>query len=187
MIFIMSYKQWKKNAKKLVIPKEYLIFDGTEDEGGAMDKYTNNVTMDAFNPPIKLVKLMSKSSFYDDGDVIDMDKLQVLEKKFFNGVRLKNACLATISGLIENGNINIFIIMRNKAFKIYKKRLKKTFMKLFPVDFEFIEIFSGDAKDHKNSLRRNLSTNEIIELRTHLSKREKEMERDFTKKKKKFK
>ena len=32
MIFIMSAKQWDKNKKKLIIPKDYFIFDATDDD-----------------------------------------------------------------------------------------------------------------------------------------------------------
>ena len=176
MIFIMSLKHWKKYKKKLIEPKDYIIFDGTEDDDGYMNRFTQNVTMDAFNPPVKLVKL-AQDDDYDE--ILSYDKIETLEKKFFNGVKLKNAILATISGIIENGDINIFIVMRNKAFKVYGKKLKKKFRQMFPTNFEFIEIFSGDIHDHKRSLRYSFSQRELHDLSKILQKREDEMKKEF--------
>ena len=179
MIFLMSAKQWNKNKKKLVIPKDYIIFDATDDDDAKMSSYTNCVTMDALNPPTKLVRLIADE---DSDSIIDFEKLEKLEKTFFRGLSLRSAMMATISGIIQNGDINIFIVMRNKAFKYYKKKIKKTFEKLFPVDFEFIEIFSGDVSDHKKSLRYGFTSDELRQLNRHLKKREKEDTETFKKK-----
>lgn len=180
----MSMKQWQKNKKKLIMPKDYMIFDGTEDDDAYMSRFTNTVTMDAFNPPVKLVKLAEKE---DSDDYIDYDKIETLEKKYFSGLALTNAIMATISGVIENGDMNIFIVIRNKAYKIYRKRLKKVFTKLFPVEFDFIQIFSGEISDHKKDLRYSFSKEELSELKHVLRQREKEMEKRVDKKKKKNK
>ena len=184
MIFLMSAKQWSKNKKKLVIPKDYIIFDATDDDDAKMSSYTNCVTMDAFNPPVKLVKLVADE---ESTDIIDIDKLEKLEKNFFKGLSLRSAMMATVSGIIQNGDINIFIVMRNKAFKYYRKKMKKMFEKLFPVDFEFIEIFSGEISDHKKSLKVGFNSYEVSELSKWLKKREKENTEIYKKKKDKRK
>lgn len=185
MIFLMSAKQWSKAKKKLVIPKEYLIFDATEDDDAKMNAFTNTVTMDAMNPPVKLVKLISKDGGGFD-DAIDFDKLEKLEKTFFKGQQLRKAIMATVAGIIEN-DVNIFIVMRNKAFKYYKKKMKKAFEKTIPVDFEYIEIFTGEVSDHKKSLKYSFSDDELHQLKKALKKREKESEEEFAKAKKKKK
>ena len=176
----MSSKQWNKNKKKFIIPKDYIIFDATDDDDAKMSSYTNCVTMDALNPPTKLVKLIADE---ESDDIIDYEKLEKLEKTFFRGLSLRSAMMATISGIVQNGDINIFIVMRNKAFKYYKKKMKKTFEKLFPVDFEFIEIFTGEVADHKKSLKNGFSSYEVNELNKILKKREKEESETFKKKK----
>ena len=184
MIFLMSVKQWNKNKKKLIIPKDYIIFDATDDDDAKMTSYTNCITMDAMNPPVKLVKLIADE---DSDDIIDYEKLEKLEKSFLKSLSLRSAMMATISGIIQNGDINIFIVMRNKAFKYYKKKMKKMFEKLFPVDFEFVEIFSGEISDHKQSLKEGFTSQEVSELNKILKKREKEDTETFKKKKNKHK
>ena len=184
MIFLMSEKQWKKNKKKLVEPKDYIIMDATEDDDARMSAYTNVVTMDALNPPPKLVRLVSDDSNFDD-DVISFDKVEKLEKEFFKGFMLKKAIMATVAGIIENGDINIFIVMRNKAFKCYKNRMLNTFKKVIPVDFTFIQIFSGDVSVSKKELKKEFSYDEIMDLKKILKQREKELEKVIEKKRKK--
>ena len=185
MIFLMSVKQWNKAKKKLVMPKNYLIFDATEDDDAKMNAYTNAVTMDAMNPPAKLVKLVSE----DDGtgncdDILDFDKIEKLEKNFFKGLQLRKAIMATVAGILED-DVNIFIVMRNKAFKYYKKKMKKAFEKTIPVDFEYIEIFTGEVADHKKSLKYSFTDDELHQLKKALKRREKESEEEFAKAKKK--
>lgn len=182
MIFLMSEKQWDKNKKKLVIPKDYIIFDATDDDDAKLDKFTNCVTMSGFNPPAKLVKLISKGDDVDD--IIDMDKLEKLEDNFFNGMQFNNAILTTVAGQLEN-DVNLFIVLRNKVFKNYRKRILRAFIKTFNVDFNFVYIFSGDAAGNKKELKKSLSTDEVKELKELLHKREKEMEKSFKKNKKK--
>ena len=182
MIFIMSEKQWQKNKKKLVIPKDYFIFDATDDDDAKLDRFTNMITMSGFNPPVKLVKLVSKGEDIDD--IIDFDKLEKLERNFFNGQQFTNAVMSTVAGQIEN-DVNIFIVLRNKVFKFYRKRILKAFKNIFDVDFDFVVIFSGDASDNKKELRKSLSRGDIKELKDLLSKKEKEMAKAYAKNKKK--
>lgn len=180
----MNLKMWEKNKKKLVLPKDYFLFDATEDDDARLHAYTNCVTMDALNPPIKLIKAKEKEVDMDFGEIIDIDKIDQLEGKFFNGLGFNNAVMATISAVVSNPDYNIFIVMRNKSFKLYKKQIKKAFMKTFPVDFDFIEIFDGDIKSIKKSLAKDFKSNQIQMLSNLLKKREKDMEKKFQKKRK---
>lgn len=185
MIFLMTAKDWYKNKKKLVVPKDYLIVDGTEDDDAKLSAFTNVITMDGFNPPPKLVKLASKEA--DIEDIIDYDSLEKLESNFFNGMKLSNAMMAVVAGQVEN-DINIFVIFRNKAFKRYKKRIKKTFEELFPTDFDFVYIFSGDVKDHKKELREEIDYDQKTCLENLLKKNEKAAKKKYKKySKKKYK
>ena len=188
MIFLMSIKQWDKDKKKLVRPKDYIICDATEDDDAKMNSYNNCVTLDSINPPAKLVKLASKNNIGGMDDIIDYDKIQKLEKEFFKGIQLRKAMLAVVAAGIEHDtDVNIFIVMRNKAFKLYKKKMKKAFTKLFDVDFDFITIYSGDLSEHKSELKRSFKDNEISKLRKVLKKRETEAAEEFKKKSKKKK
>lgn len=183
MIFIMSQKQWDKYKKKLVQHKGYIIMDGTEDDDARMNRYTNTITMDAFCPPTKLLKLMSEGT--DIEDIIDIDRLEELEKNYFNGLSLRNAVLATVSGLINQNteDINIFIVLRNKAFKYYRKKFRKLFIQLFDPNFEFVFILEDDYKKNRKALDRDLKNSEKEELAERLKKLEDKMAEDFEKKK----
>lgn len=182
MIYLMSYKQWQNNKKKLVVPKDYIIFDATEDDDAKMNAYTQAVTMDALNPPVKLVKLAAKEDNIDD--IIDYNKIEKLEKEYFKGDQFTNALLATVAGQVES-DINIFIVFRNKAFKYYKNKIKNRFEKLFPVDFEFVKILKDDydKKELKKQLKYRFSSEEVQDLKAFLKSNEKEMEKKFNKKK----
>lgn len=181
MIWLMSFKQWQKFKKKLVVPKDYVIFDATEDDNAKMNAYNQAVSMDALNPPIKLVKLAEKED--DADDIINYDKIKKLEKEFFKGISFSNAVLASVAGQLEN-DINIFIVMRNKSFKFYKKKIKRTFESLFPVDFEFIKILNDDEdkKNLKHQLKYRFSSDEVMQLKAYLKQNEKEMEKRIRKK-----
>lgn len=182
MIFLMSMKQWDKYKKKLVQHKSYIIMDGTDDESAKMSQYTNTVTMDAFCPPSKLLKLMSEDSELDD--IIDIDRLEELEKNYFEGLSLRNAVLATVSGLLNEDDINIFIVLRNKAFKFYKKRFRKMFIRLFDPNFEFVFILDDDYKKNRKMLDKDLSDEAKEELSKKLKKLEEKMVEEFERRKK---
>lgn len=179
MILLLSVKQWKDTGKKLVMPRDYIIFDATEDDDSRMNRLTNCVSMDAMNPPTKLVKMMQD----DDADYLNYNKIEKAEKNFFKGPGFQQGMMAAVTGELHE-NANIFIVFRNKAFKTYGKRIKKEFEKAFPVEFDFVEVFSGDFKDHKKALQEGHSKSNVTELERALKKKEKEMERVLSKKKK---
>ena len=186
MIFLMSIKQWNKDKKKLVKPKDYLIIDATEDSDAKMNAYSNCVTVDSLNPPVKLVKKLSKGNI-DNDDILDYKKIEKLEKSFFRGHELRKSIMAIVAGIVEGDDKNIFIVLRNKVFKLYKNKMKKTFEKLFDVDFKFITIYSGDPDDCKKELRKTFTDTEIRKLKKALKEREDEAIKDYKKKKKKKK
>lgn len=181
MIFIMSLKQWNKNKKKLVEPKEYIIVDGTDDDDAKMSSYTNVVTIDSFCPPARLIKLLSKG---DMDDIMDVDRIEELEDRYFDGDGLTNAIVATIASLLEN-DINIFLVIRNKVYKQYRKKLRKKFITLLDVSAEFVKVFNGDVKEIRKDLQYTLSDEERSEMQESVHKLEKRMEKKMSKLKKK--
>lgn len=189
MILIMSSKDWYKNKKKLVEPKDYMIVDGTEDDDGKLVAFTNMITIDGFNPPPKLTKLASKEMDVDFDDIIDFDSLEKLEENYFHGMKLTNAMMSVVAGQI-NSDINLFVILRPKVFKKFKKKIIKRYKELFPVDFDFVELFTGEVKDHKKSLRDAFTADQTEQLEKALAKNEKAQEKrykKFNKKRKKKK
>lgn len=185
MIFLMSKKQFLKEKKKLVEPKDYLIVDATDDDDAELSgKYSNVTVIEAFNPPGTLVKLQEGKD-----DVFDLSKVEKLEKKFFKGKAFIAATMAITKGMLTK-DCNIFIVLRNKAYKYYGKAIKKRMEKLFNVDIKFIGLFS-DIEDSKKILLKELSDSNKDKLVTRLleleTKNETSLLKDKDEKKKKKK
>lgn len=171
MIFIMSEKQFLKDKKKLVVPKDYIIVNSTNDDRSELTKFNMCTTVDAFDPPEKLIRLIEKN---DDDDLFDMDKLKKIEDKFFKGEDFIQSAMAVTKGVIDK-NINAFIILRNKKYKLYGKKIKKAIQKVFKAaDVEFVHLYK-DFSDNKKELSTKLSSSQISELRDALEDLEKKL------------
>lgn len=188
MIFILSLKMWDKYKKKLVEPKDYIILDATDNEDSKMTQYTNVVTMDNFCLPMKLIRLIQEEDY--DG-IIDLDKIEELEENFFKSGNFETSVLATMNIFLER-DINVFIVMKNAAFKYYRKKFKAEFCKIIPdADPLTFILEKGDLDKHKKALKSSISNDEAETLKKQIRKKEKEMEgfhkekRKKTKKKKK--
>lgn len=181
MIFIMSLKTFMKYKKKLVEAKDYVIMDATDDDKGELDKFSNVVHLNEFAPPSKLIKAKAQ-----DDENYELFAIEKMEKKFFKGKGFRTSCLACVNGILENRNINIFIIVKGKVFKHYGAVLVKKIRKMFNVDFDFIYTFK-DWDDDKKYLKKDLSAGEMDELKEKLRKLEKELDHKNDKDKKKKK
>lgn len=169
MLYLMSEKQFKKNAKKLVEPKDYIICDATDDENGSLTKYSNVVSMHNMNPTPKLVKVKLQKDF----DSIDEYKVEKMEKKFFKSKGFITSSMACVKGLLDQDcSINMFIVMRNKAYKVYGKKFAKRIKKLFDVEFDFIFTFE-DYLDNKKIIKKDLQPKFAKQLTKSLSRLEK--------------
>lgn len=185
MLFVISAKQFLKYSKKLVMEKDYVILDCTDEEiSSDLTKLTGVVTVDDFAVPSKLLRVIST----DSEDILDIDSIEELEKEFFRGIKFKNAVLATMSTFItSSSDINIFIVIRNKAYKYYRKRIESEFCRVFSEAASLIHIFEGDVKKMKSLLKKDITEKEREILLKELKKKEKEAEEWATKKKKKAK
>jgi len=180
----MSVKTFMKKKKKLVEPKDYVIMDATDTNKGELEKFSNVVHLENFSPSNKLIKAKSQNDV--DYDLFDIEKM---EKKFFKGKGFRTSCLACVNALVENRNINVFIVVKGKVFKYYGETLAKKMRKLFNVDFDFVRTFKK-WDDDKKYLKKDLDNSELDELREKLRKLEKEIvdkSNDDDKKKKKKK
>lgn len=181
----MSKNTWYKYKKKLVEPKDYMLIDGTEDDDAKLSSFTNCVTMDQFNPSLQLTKAYDKDD-YDD--ILDYDRVDSLEEKFFHGVRLRSAILATVSGLLQNStDINIFVVLRPKVFKYFAKKIRREFIRRVNVDFEYVVVF-GKKKtpaDYHKELRYRFTDMQLQKLEKELRDQEKQMEKEARKNRKK--
>jgi hypothetical protein len=185
MIFLLSLKYWDKNKKKLVEPKDYIVLDATDDGEARLSSFTNVVAMDNFAIPVKLLKYSEELNEIED-DFIDLDRMQDMEKDFFRSHKFASSVAATVSVFLEK-DINVFIIIRNKAFKFYRYYFKNEFCKVFPDAANCFVVLEKDLKTYKKELNHSFSSKEIEIMKKALRKKEKELEEDADKRKKKAK
>ena len=186
MILLISAKDWLNDHKKLIEVKDYLILDCTDGQESKMHTYSNVVTMDNFCIPSKLLSAISKEI---DDDYIDIDNAEELEKTFFRGNEFSTSVLATMSTFLRaQSDINIFIIVRNKAFKYYRKRFITEFCRVFPDADPLIKIYKHENKSKiVKILEKPISTSDRDILVKELEKKEKQMENSKSSSKKKKK
>jgi hypothetical protein len=177
MIFLISEKKWKKSAKKFVEPKDYILFDATDDETGNLTKYANVISLGGMNPPSKLLKAKEK----DGQEVIDKDKVKKMENKFFKGKEFKVSAMALIKALVQHsGDVNLFVVVKNKAYKHYAKKIKKNIEKVFDIeegDYEVI-YFYEDIEENKKILKAEVKGKFINKLSNKLKDLEKKLEKE---------
>lgn len=187
----MSAKQFLKYKEKVVVEKDYLILDCTDGQESRMNKFTSTVSMDNFIIPTKLTSVMDQTI---SDEYIDLDSVEELEKNFFRGKKFSTSVLATMSTFLrteDDKDINIFIVIRNKAFKYYRKKFVSEFCRAFPEAASLIYIYDSKDRDKmKKALKKNITNGERQFLKKELEKIEKRMEEEAKlelKKKKKSK
>ena len=183
----MREKDFLKNKKKLVAPKDYVIGDATDNTSGEITKFSNLVSLDGLKPPKNLVNLI-----LNDSDKLDPDKIEKLEKRYIKSQAFRNAAIGLIMSQVQSDK-NYFIVFRDKDWKAYGKTIFRKFKKLFPCDEDVMFTFS-DIEDNFKILSKALSEDARRELDKStkklikkLEEQEKEKEESKEKKKKKKK
>lgn len=182
MIFIIREKTWKDNAKKLVEMQDYVVCDATSDDSGPITKYANVTNMDGIAIPNRVMKAKAKE---DDEELFDKDKLKKYEKNHFKSKGFVLSTMAILKTLVNyEGDINIFVVIKNKPYKHYASRIKKEMDKLFDSgEYELIYLYE-DIKENKKVLRRELKDKQKRLLIDNLKNFEKEQSSKPEKKKK---
>lgn len=175
MILLISAKDWFSDSKKLIEPKNYLILDATDGRETKINQFSNTLTMDNFCIPPKLLSAISKEL---DDDFVDIENAEELEKNFFRGDGFSTSVLATMSTLLNaESDINIFIVIRNKAFNYYRKRFKTEFCRVFPDAEPLFSIYKHEKKGKfLKELEKSLPESDREILIEELKKCEKRME-----------
>ena len=184
MIFLLSEKIWEKRKKKLVEPKDYIIVDSLDAATESpLLEYTNAVTIDDFAMPTKLMH-----AFQDDfEEILDDDAIIEIQKNFFYGTKFRSSVLAVVRTFIEK-DLNIFIVIKNKAYKGWRKMYQKAFEKAVPEFKDYFWILSKDLNDKdQEALKRNIPPEKIPYLKKKVAEKETEMEVEHEKAKKKHK
>lgn len=116
MIIIMKEKDFLKNAKKLVEPKDYLVVDGTDEDGGPLNRYTQMLAMPGLNPPTKCLK--GKDALDDERDIEEKEERWLGSKDLFKSIA---TMLFTMNQY--NGSFNIFVCLSKKAYNKYGEKI----------------------------------------------------------------
>ena len=198
MIFLMSSKFFDNHKKKLVQPKDYIITDATDDESAKLNDLSNVITQDNLAVPPKLIHLIAEDDD-DFGEAMDIDRIKALEDQFFYGREFRMNALALMRAYVgsEDDNpsgsheLNIFLVVRTKAYKYWKNKYKKAFAKILPDSSTFFKL-CDDWGTVKVEIEDDLDSSDRLILRDQISKVEKQMEKEYkkvkkTKKKKKKK
>lgn len=191
MIFVLKLKDFLRNKKKLVEPKDYIIFDATDDSSGELTKFANAVSLTRFKPPKALTRLTLKANESDFFE-FDLDKIEKLEKNFLKGAEFLKS-IDTIFVSAARKDQNIFVVMSDKDYKAYGERM---IVELKKKSGDYDVVFGiKDVEDSPKVLRKMLSSGDISALKSAAEKletkirklEEEEKDEDYHKKKKKKK
>ena len=144
MITIIDQKTLLKDAEKIACAADYVFINGTDKEGSKLDKFTNIVNMEGFNPPAKCLK--------SDKDVLDSDdKIKKAKKNWLKSKDLEKSIRAVCKTLVDSeGKLNVVIILRKKAYKRFTKAIIKKMYALTGVKGNYV-------KDYKNIKKKELT------------------------------
>jgi len=171
MIFVMSLKQFMKKKKKLAEAKDYIILDSTDSDAGDLKKFSGVITVDGFAPPKKLITEKEKE---DAAIELDIFKLEKIEKKYFKSKEFRNAAMGAVKALIEADRpFNVFVVIKNKAYKNFGDKIVKRIKKTFDINSDFVYSFD-DLEGNKKLLKKDIKKETIGALRDRLNKLEKE-------------
>ena len=174
MIFVVSMKQFMKRKKKLVSPMDYLIIDGTDDSSGELRKFCNVITVDSFNPPNKALAYFEKKDV--SVDEIDEEKVKKVIKKYLKGKTFTVGVMGAAKALVEAGRpFNVFIIIKNKAYKHLGGKIIKKMKKI--LDFEYIYSFD-EIEEKPKLLKKEIDRDELKALSKKLKKLEEKEKED---------
>jgi hypothetical protein len=168
MIFIISQKQFLKNKKMLVKPKEYLIIDGTDDSSGDLRKFCNVITVDSFNPPAKVLSYFDKKDISVDD--IDEEKIKKVMKKYLKGKSFIVGVMGAAKAIVDASRpFNVLIVIKNKVYKHLSSKIVKRMKKL--LEFDFIYTFD-DIEEKPKLLKKEITREDLKMLEKKLKKLE---------------
>lgn len=175
MIFLLREKDFLRNKKKLVEPKDYMIFDATDDATGELAKFTNCVSVAGLKMPKTLIKLAQKLKDDRDFDFdsINITEVEKREKKFFKTIDFLKA-VDQIFAFQHHVDHNVFVVFANSDFKAYEDRIVKRFRKIAG-DASDIIFTMDDIDDSSKILRKGLSYSDISALKDSMTKIEKQI------------
>lgn len=176
MILILREKDFLKKKEKFVQPKDYLIFDATDNASGNMNKFSNSAALPYITPPKSLLSLIVKLDEESDDDFspIDVDKVEKLEKKFFKGIEFIRALDVVFVAQMRKDQ-NIFVVFKDKNFKSFETRVVQWVKKYIGENGEDLIKTFADYEESPKILRSSLSHNQASALKSSIEKLEKKI------------
>ena len=161
MIIIIDQKTLLKDAEKIADAADYVFINGTDKEGSKLDKFTNIVNMEGFNPPAKCLK--SK-----DDALESKSKVKEAKKKWLKSKDLEKSIRACTKTLVDSdGKLNVVIILRKKAYKKFGKTLKKKICAVTGVKGDYVRLYEDISKKH---LSDTVDKKELKKLKKYFAK-----------------
>lgn len=142
MIIIAGHKDLdRKMLKKVVAYQEFAVIDATDDD--ALEDW--NVEKDnGFTPAGKLYR--------DDADFFSTRSLNNKEEaiqNFFTSLDFTNSMEKVLSRFVEaKGEVNIFIILKQKAYKVLGKDYQKQFLYYLGSDLSVVMLWDQIKDDN---------------------------------------
>lgn len=181
MIFILSDKSFRENAKKILKVRDYVIIDGSDSgyiddsksasKGDISNVYNNTIINGAYTPSHRLIDAIKKESKKKDLSAEDHLpwKLQQSMDEYFESAEVVGAMLSTIKGFTMKINANssgsdsqrnVFIVLPNRIYKYMGDQFLIRFYDLTKADFKFV-YGEKDLFENMKLLRKDLKDKRI--------------------------
>ena len=175
MIFVVSEKVFRKNAKKWLKRRDYIIIDGSDDGSIDMDNarkselgqtFNNVVINGAFTPHHRLLDALKK----DNSSEHLTWRCQNLLDDFMSSAELVAACVAVTKGFTaQEGKEqrNMFVVLPKRVYPLMGTRIVERFYQLMKADFKFV-FTEDDLLDSKKLLTKDVKTKDMDYLRERI-------------------
>ena len=183
MMFLISEKYLRKNDKKILKVKDYIIIDGSDAgdidddslKSGVANQYNYVVINGGFTPHSRLIQAMKRD--IKDGVVNEGKyswKTENMLSDFFEDRTFVGSVLSAVKGFLMEGDgwdaqRNVFIVLPNKVYKLLSDKIMEQFYGLMGVDFQFI-YSQTELEDQKKLLTKDLKSKKMDELRKRVPK-----------------
>lgn len=179
MIFVVSEKTFKKNAKKWLKMRDYIIIDGSDDGTIDMDDgrktelaatYNNVAINGAFSPHHRLIDALKKE---DRNSNERMSwRAQNLLDDFMNSTEFVAAITAVTKGFtaeIGREQRNVFVVLPKTVYRYMSDHIVNRFYELMKADFRFV-FPETELEERKKLLTKDVKSKDMDYLRERILK-----------------
>lgn len=174
MILLISEKYFKKNPKKLIEYKDYVLGDATDRGDDALDSKFNKVTdMGEFNPPPKLQKIVTDPNREETR--IYKRNINKHMENWLNDEALISKIVAIGDYIVDYNDkmgedVNIFLILRKNMFKAYSKNLKDRINEILDCNICACVDKDMDKMEFKSLVKKKMTKKKLKALKKRVKK-----------------